>query len=450
MNILYYDCFSGISGDMNLAAMIDLGVSPEFLRAELGKLGLDHEFELRIDTGSRRGICGTRVDVVLKNQEAHHDREPLLQANTHAASPVGHDHSHTDIPEERDHRPADHVHDHGYPHHGDFPQGLHHHGSNRNLADIEAIIQGSGLDAAVKNTSLNIFRKVALAEARVHGKTLDEVHFHEVGATDSIVDIVGAAICFHVLGVDAVWASPVELGGGFVRCAHGCIPVPTPATVEILHGIPTTRGATKQETTTPTGAAILAALVDTFTDVPAMATEKTGYGIGHRDMDIPNVLRVHLVRPMPAVDAVRQARLLTCNIDDMTAEMLGATMDLLMELGAMDVHFTSIQMKKNRPGTCISLLCAVAEEERFKDLLFRHTTTSGVKSFPLEKTELERSFARLETPLGPVTMKNTLRDGKVLRAKPEFEDCRAMATCHNIPLAEVYACIARSSKEYVP
>lgn len=433
MNILYYDCFSGISGDMNLAAMIGLGVPPDHLRAELSKLGLDQEFELRIDTDSRHGIRGMRVDVVLKNQTVEHDHGHAVSVHEHAH---GHQHGNHASP-----------HEHGHAH-SEAHQGHHHpHGPHRNLADIEAIIQGSGLDPAVKKTSLNIFRKVALAEARVHGKALDEVHFHEVGATDSIVDIVGAAICFHHLGVDAVWASPVELGGGFVRCAHGCIPVPAPATVEILHGIPTTRGATKQETTTPTGAAILAALVDMFTDAPALVTDKTAYGIGHRDMDIPNILRVHLARPVPAADAVRQARLLQCNIDDMTAEMLGAAMDLLLENGAMDVHFTPILMKKNRPATCVSLLCAASDEGCFTELLFRHTTTLGVKSFPLDKTVLERSFERLETPLGTVTMKNALLDGKVIRSKPELEDCREIARRHDIPLADVYACIDRHRRE---
>lgn len=257
MKILYYDCFAGISGDMNLAAMIDLGVEPDYLRAELSKLGLDHEFELKVVADSRKGIHGLRVDVVLKDGESlhHHNEEGLSHRHNHAEA------------------------------------------AHRNFADIETIILGSTLADEVKKTSLVIFRRVAEAEAKVHGTQFHEVHFHEVGATDSIVDIVGAAICIHQLGVDAVWASPVELGGGFVRCAHGVIPVPAPATVEILHGIPTTRGAMKHETATPTGAAILAALVDDFTATPALVTEKTGYGIGHRDTEIPNVLRVHLARP---------------------------------------------------------------------------------------------------------------------------------------------------------
>jgi uncharacterized protein (DUF111 family) len=222
MKILFYDCFAGISGDMNLAAMIGLGVDPEHLRIELSKLGLDHEFELRVATDARHGIVGVRVDVVLTHEAAGHDHG---HAAAEHAPAHGHHHGDHTHPHEHGHAHGHHHGDHGHPHehgheHGQAHQGHQHkHGPNRNLADIEAIIQASALDDAIKATSLRIFRKVAEAEARVHGKTVDEVHFHEVGATDSIVDIVGAAICFHQLCVDAVWASPVELGGGFVHCA---------------------------------------------------------------------------------------------------------------------------------------------------------------------------------------------------------------------------------------
>lgn len=404
---------------MNLAAMIDLGVEPEYLRSELDKLCLGDEFALEVSRKNRNGILGTRVDMRLNNSPQAHD-------NDHHGhqGPENHD---------RAHHHAHEQHAHG-----------HHHASHRNIKDIERIILDSALAEEVKKTSMRIFRKVAEAEAKVHGKSVDEVHFHEVGATDSIVDIVGAAICRHRLGVDAVWASPVELGSGFVRCTHGIIPVPAPATVEILHGIPTTRGGTDHEATTPTGAAILAALVDKFTGAPAMTTTRTGYGIGHRETERPNLLRVHLAEAESAGRSGEgRARMLQCNIDDMTGEFLGNTMELLMENGAMDVHFTSIMMKKNRPAIQISLLCSEAEEERFKTLLFRHTTTLGVKSFPLEKTVLERRFVQLETPLGPVTMKQTLLEGIVLRSKPEFEECKVIARRNNITLAEVYGLISK-------
>ncbi|MEZ7196592.1 nickel pincer cofactor biosynthesis protein LarC [Pseudodesulfovibrio karagichevae] len=432
MKILYYDCFAGISGDMNLAAMIDLGVEPEFLRAELDKLGLGDEFRLDVTRDARNGIHGTRVDVRLAAEAG--------EEHGHAHDHVhGHDHA------------SDHAHHHdgheGHVHaHGDE---AHVHGPHRSFADIREIIMHSGLADAVKETSLGIFRRVAEAEARVHGRPVDEVRFHEVGATDSIVDIVGAAICYHWLGVDAVWASPVELGSGFVRCAHGVIPVPAPATVEILHGIPTVSGGTDMESTTPTGAAIVAELADEFTSTPSMTVTRTGYGVGHRKSPLrPNLLRVHLAEvARSSLAKVSRARLLQCNIDDMTGEMLGHTMDLLLEQGAMDVHFTPTIMKKNRPATMLSLLCAEADEGRFKELLFRHTATLGVKSFALEKTELERRFDTLETPLGPVTMKRALLDGEILRSKPEYEECREMARRNGLPLAEVYALIAGLDKE---
>ncbi|WP_027183481.1 nickel pincer cofactor biosynthesis protein LarC [Desulfovibrio inopinatus] len=398
MNILYYDCFAGISGDMNLAAMIDLGVDPDFLRSELSKLGLDHEFELNVSRDSRHGIYGTRVDVILKNQG---------EASTH--------------------------------------KDKHHHSNRplRNLIDIESIVERSALPQEVKTRSLTMFHKVAKAEAHIYETSIHEVYFHEVGATDSLVDMVGAAICHHHLHIDEVWSSPVELGGGFRRSGHRLVPIPAPATVEILHGLPTTRGAVKQETTTPTGAAILATLVDHFVEKPTMVVDKTAYGIGHRKSEIPNLLRVHLARTSTtrSDNAVQDTRLLQCNIDDMTAEMLGVAMDILMEKGAMDVHFTPILMKKNRPATCVSLLCHATDEERFIALLFQHTTTLGVKSFELKKTILDVAFERQETPLGTVSIKHAVQHGKAIRSKPELEDCRKIAVDHNIPLAEVYAMI---------
>ncbi|NDV23294.1 nickel pincer cofactor biosynthesis protein LarC [Desulfovibrio sp. JC022] len=412
MNILYYDCFSGISGDMNLAAMIDLGVDPEFLKAELSKLGLDDEFSFKVSKDSRKGIFGTRVDVEL----AHHHH--------------GHE----------EHEGHGHTHNHGH----------HHHHDHRNLNDIEKIINSSNLSEKVKRTSLAIFKRVAEAEAKIHGSTLYEVHFHEVGATDSIVDIIGAAICFHELDIDNIWCSAIELGGGFVNCAHGKIPVPAPATSEILTGKPTTQGAVPKETTTPTGAAILAELVDNFSDSPRMSVQKTAYGIGHRDNDIPNVLRVQLANiKLQSKDEQADylptipARLLQCNIDDMTGEMLGAALDQLMEDGAMDVHFTPIVMKKNRPATTLSLLCSAEDEDKFKRLIFKHTSTLGIKSIAIEKTVLGVSFDKLETPLGTVTMKNALLDGKIIRSKPELEDCRALAKAHGISLSEVYLQIGK-------
>ncbi|MBV7274719.1 nickel pincer cofactor biosynthesis protein LarC [Clostridium sp. PL3] len=243
MRILYYDCFAGISGDMNLGAMLDVGVDNNYLIEELSKLNLDDEFEIKIGKELRKGIEGTKIEVVLKHDDEDHH---------------------------------------------------HHHHDHRNLKNIENIISSSELNDNVKKISLSMFRKIAEAEAKIHGKTLYEVHFHEVGAVDSIVDVVGAAICLDYLKVDKVVASSIELGGGFVKCAHGVIPIPAPATVEILKGVPVRLGKVPFETTTPTGAAILVSSVNEFSDTKEFIIEKTGYGIGERDLEIPNVLRVYL------------------------------------------------------------------------------------------------------------------------------------------------------------
>jgi len=248
MKVLYYDCFCGISGDMNLGALIDMGVDKNYLINEISKLNLDSEYEIKMKKASKNGISGTRVEVILKN---HH---------------------------------GENIHEHNHVHE-------HHH---RNLCDIQNIINNSSLEDSIKKLSIAIFMRVAEAEALVHNKPLDEVHFHEVGAMDSIIDIVGAAICLDYLKVDKILASSVQVGGGFVKCAHGIIPVPAPATVEILRNIPIKSGIVQFETTTPTGAAILAANVEEFTDKIDFSIEKIGYGIGHRDLEIPNVLRVYL------------------------------------------------------------------------------------------------------------------------------------------------------------
>jgi len=389
MRILYYDCFSGISGDMNLAAMLTLGVDEEHLRSELAKLNLADEFDLQVTDDAKCGIHGKRVDVKLKHAHGH----------------------------------------------------KHHH-AHRHLKDIDDIINGSDLSETVKATSMAIFRRIAKAEAHVHNCGINEIHFHEVGATDAIVDIVGAAICREALGGDQVHSASIELGGGFVTCDHGRLPVPAPATVEILHDIPTRRGAAPFETTTPTGAAILAELVDHYSDAPAMVTENTAYGIGHRDMEIPNVLRVLLgtrvEQPVAAVDAV----LLECTIDDMTAEALGYAMERLMEAGAADVNFIPATTKKSRPATILSVLCAPDREAELQQVMFRETATLGIKSIAVRKSMLDRATRTCETRFGPITLKEALLDREVIRSKPEFEECAAIARRENVPLVEVYRAIA--------
>ena len=398
MKVLYYDCFCGISGDMNLSALMDLGVPKEYILSELSKLNLDSEYEMKIEKSEKLGITGTRVDVILKH---------------------------------------DHHHDHEHEQH-------HHH---RNLKDVENIINSSSLGDAVKKLSLDIFMKVAEAEAKVHGKTLYEVHFHEVGAVDSIVDIVGAAIAISYLNVDKIIASPVQVGGGFVKCAHGVMPVPAPATVEILKDIPINTGIVPFETTTPTGAAILAANVKEFTAKVDFSVDKIGYGIGHRDLEIPNVLRVYL-GTVGAGKEIEEQYIIETNIDDMNPELYGYVEEKLFEVGALDVFKTPIIMKKGRPAIKLSVLVNEKSEDNILDIIFEETTSIGVRKYKVEKTMLHREFSRVKTKYGDITIKKCYYKGRLIKYKPEYEECRSVARENGITIAEVYRETLKQSKEW--
>lgn len=386
MRILYYDCFSGISGDMHLGAMVDLGIDPDWLKSRLGLLKLDG-YRIDVSRDSRKGISGTRVDVV-QDEEKHH------------------------------------VH--------------------RKLNDIVEIINESRLEEGVKRRSLAMFRKLAEAEARVHGKTPEEIHFHEVGAVDSIVDIVGAAICLEELKPDRIMSSPVELGGGFVECAHGTFPVPAPATAEILSGIPVRSGAVQKEATTPTGAVIIACNAHGFGSLEDLTITKTAYGIGQRDHEIPNVLRIHLGESTGKTKhASHRAVVAECNIDDMNPELYGYIMDRLFETGADDVYITPIQMKKSRPANKLSVLCHPDKLDEVIREMLSHTTSLGLRTYPVNKILLDREFSKVRTKYGEVTIKQAIYEGKKLKSKPEYEDCVRLAREHNIPVQKIYDEVAR-------
>lgn len=390
MKILYYDCFSGISGDMNLGALVDLGLDGEYLLKELSRLQLDSEYEIKINKGLKKGINGTKVDVILRHKDhSHHEH----------ADQLGHRH--------------------------------------RNLKDIENIINGSSLNDRVKKLSLNMFRRVADAEAKVHGKSIYEVHFHEVGAIDSIVDMVGAAIALDYLKVDKIMASPVQVGGGFVKCAHGLIPVPAPATVELLKGIPIKSGLVPFETTTPTGAAILAANVEEFTDKMEFLIEKIGYGLGNRDLEIPNVLRVYLGKT-ECCEEIDQQYILETNIDDMNPEFYSYLEERLFKIGALDVFNTPIIMKKGRPAIKLSVLVNKTREKDVLEVIFRETTSIGIRKSKVEKIMLNRKFSTVNTKYGDVTIKSSYYEGELVKYKAEYEDCKKIARENNLPIAQVY------------
>lgn len=401
--ILYYDCFAGISGDMNLGALVDVGVPESYLRAELKKLNIEG-YELGVRRDGKLGIHGTRVDVEVQES-------------------AGHDHHHS--------------------------ENEHHHRTeqeHRTYKDIVRLIDDCGLPPSVKEKSVAIFSKVAEAEGKVHNVDVSDVHFHEVGAIDSIIDIVGAAICLDYLKPDQIIASSVELGGGFVRCAHGRLPVPAPATAEILTGVPVKSDAVPFEATTPTGAAILAACVDVYTDRKQFVVERVGYGVGHRDAEIPNVLRVFLAGSKDDENEVNDF-ILECNIDDMNPEIYGYLAEKFFSNGAADVYFTPIIMKKSRPGTKLSVLCNADIADRLSEMILRETTTFGLRRVALEKTSLEREIKTVSTSFGDVRIKTGFLSGEPIKSKPEYEDCRRIAEERRLSLLDVYTLLSREISE---
>jgi pyridinium-3,5-bisthiocarboxylic acid mononucleotide nickel chelatase len=427
MKVLYYDCFCGISGDMHIAAMLDLGVPQEYLLKEISKLKIDSEYEIKIQKTIKKGITGTRVDVILKNEHDHHYNHHY--DNLSDENIVGHSHNHQ------------HEHPHTHHHHEDNEHNMEHH--HRGLKEIEEIINSSDLSDNVKKLSIKTLMKVAEAEAKVHGKDLYEVHFHEVGAIDSIIDIVASAITLDYLKVDKIIASSIQLGGGFVKCAHGIIPVPAPATVEILKGIPVKTGVVEFETTTPTGAAILSANVQEYTDKIDFQIDKVAYGLGHRELEIPNVLRVYL-GTIQESEKIEEQYIIETNIDDMNPEFYEYTEEKLFSNGALDVYKTAIIMKKGRPAIKLSVLVSADKEEEILKTIFKETTSIGVRKYKVEKIMLDRDFSKKKTVYGEVTLKNSYYKGELIKSKPEYEECKIIAKENSIPLKQVYEEIYRS------
>jgi uncharacterized protein (TIGR00299 family) protein len=391
MKILYYDCFAGISGDMNLGALIDLGVDAAYLTAELEKLGIGG-FRLSVKKDHRKNIYGTKVDVIVEN------------------------------PKKEKHRHWKHI---------------------------EEIISNGALQEPVKELALRIFNRVAEAEAKVHNCPKEKIHFHEVGALDSIVDIVGAAICLHYLNVDKVLSSAVQLGSGTVQCAHGLMPVPAPATAEIVKNMPVKVGLVAYEATTPTGAAILAATVDKFADACHFRIIRTGYGLGSIDKEIPNILRVFLCEDAEETQdvTVEEVSLLACNIDDMNPEHYDFLLEQLRKAGACDVWMTPVIMKKSRPAVQLSVLCQPSGREMMKEIIFAHSASIGIRQQTLSRDVLRREQITMETPYGNVRVKQSYFKGKLINAKPEADDCRRLAEQYRVSLAEIEKSVIKHGKQ---
>lgn len=426
MKILHYNCPAGICGDMNLGAMVDLGVDPEVLISELKKLNLQDHWKITFCKDERQGISGTRCDVHYHSHDHHHSHD--------------HDHDHD---HDHGHSHDHHHHDHTHDHHHDHAHGHHHH---RTYTDIRELIGASSLDEEIKKDAIAVFHSLAEAEGAVHGKPIEEVHFHEVGAVDSILDIVGAAICWKLLEVDEVVASAVELGGGTVQCAHGRMPVPAPATAKLVKGMPVTMGASSKEATTPTGAALLAGKKCSFGGTTRGTAVATGIGIGQRDDPaLANVLYVSLLDTSDNASQSDSVIELATNLDDMSPEHVSHLCELLMESGALDVWQTPATFKKGRLGCVVTALIHPNDKDALTDLILANSTSLGVRWREWNRTILERESRELDTSLGTVRIKSVIQDGKEVRSKIEFDDLKKLAKEHGLSLAEVEAIIKKSN-----
>lgn len=395
---------------MTLGALVDVGVPPEIVTDGLATLKLDAEFSLHFEKASKHGITGTRAIV-----EVH-------PAHT----------SHTD---------SHHSHDHGHEHH-------HEHGPSRHLSDIFKLLDDSNLDAEVRDTAKRVFDRLAEAEAKVHNTTKTKVHLHEVSGIDSIVDIVGSVIGLAHLDVDAVYASPLSLGRGFVRCAHGLMPVPVPGTMELLKGVPIHQTDIPKELVTPTGAALITTLSQEFGVMPQMRLDRVGYGAGTRDLEQrPNLLRLCLGEKMSNSGSYTthhhtetdSVEIIETNVDDMSPEITGYVTSQLFEHGALDVFLTPTFMKKGRPATQITVLCPTTHRDQLIELLLTETTTFGVRLSSANRVKLRRDFVQVETQWGIIQAKRGYLNGTLIKTVPEYEDCRRLAEQNRIPLRQVYA-----------
>jgi uncharacterized protein (TIGR00299 family) protein len=401
---LYLDCFSGASGDMFIGALLDCGLNFEFLKAELGKLNVEG-YELGLARVDRSGISAAKFDV----------------------------HVHTDH--------------HGHEHHH---HGHHHNHSHHHLSEIKRIISSSNLSDRVKERARTIFQRIGEAEAKIHDIPIEKVHFHEVGAIDSIVDIVGASVALDALQIERIISSPLHVGSGTFTCAHGTYPVPGPATTELLKGVPIYSKEIEGELMTPTGAAIISTLAESYGSMPMMRVERIGYGAGTRDYPkFPNVLRAIIGEIEEDADQTpATVTVIEANIDDLNAQVFGHLMEKLLAAGALDIFYTPVQMKKNRPGVLLTLLCQPEDRERMCEIVFRETTTLGVRYRNEKREVLKREFTTVETEYGQIRIKvSRSRDGRVMNFSPEFEDCRAAAEKHRVGLreAQVAAAMAYTS-----
>jgi uncharacterized protein (TIGR00299 family) protein len=424
LTVLYFDCFSGASGDMILGALIDAGVALSDVRRALGSLAITPE-TVWTESVVRAGIRATKFNVRGETGPVDdRDHEHALASHRHGSELHRHEsrshrHASDELQESGLHRPAS--------------------ASHRTIAEIFQVIDGSALSGSAKDRTKQLFTALGEAEAAIHGTSLERVHLHELGTIDSIIDIAGTVFALEQLGVDRIVSSPLNVGGGTVHSAHGHYPVPAPATLKLLQGAPVYSGAEQVELVTPTGALLVAGYAREFGPIPAMRVDRVGYGAGTRDFPhSPNVLRV-LIGEQDDSAPSQSVVVIEAEIDDMNPQIFGVLMDRLLAEGALDVFYTSIQMKKNRPGTLLTVVAPPNHRDRLTSTIFRETTTIGVRYREMSRECLDRESMTVTTELGAVRIKVARRRGELLNAAPEFDDCVRLATEHQVPTKHVQA-----------
>ena len=413
---LYIDCFSGAAGDMFLGALLDLGLPVQSLRDALGSLAVDYG-TIAAERVLRAGVSATKFRLV--------EPRPVQAAPAHAHSAASHRHVRGETGQPHDHVHDSHDHRHAHGHHS--------------LTDIECYIARSGLSAASRARAVSLFRRLAEAEGSIHQTPVERVHLHEVGALDSIVDIVGSVFGMEWLGAERVVSAPVNVGSGTVRCEHGVFPVPAPATAALLKGVPIHARGIPTELTTPTGALLITEYAGSYGPLPEMRVDAIGYGAGDKDFPHhPNVLRF-MVGESSTGTALETIVSIECEIDDMNPQLFGPLMDRLYAAGALDVYYAAVQMKKGRPGTLVTVIAAPDRREALTAVLFADTTTIGVRHHELRRERLERRMITVDTPVGPIRFKVASRNGRIVNASPEFEDCVKAAAEQGLPIKDVQA-----------
>jgi uncharacterized protein (TIGR00299 family) protein len=425
MRIAYLECFSGISGDMFLGALVDAGVSPKLLEDAVA--ALDVGARLEISRVVRGGIAATKVDVYCGG-EKDLPREVFWEPQRGHDRPHGREHGHNH------HRADSQQHEAGTQSSRAGMPAPHEHA--RGLKEIRAIILNAAISRTAKATAIRIFEALGAAEAQIHNISIEDVHFHEVGAVDAMVDIVCAAFGAEALGVDEWVCSPLNVGGGSVKCVHGTLPVPAPATLKLLADAPVYSSGPQVELVTPTGAAIVKTLAARFASFPAMKVERSGYGAGSRDFpDHPNVLRLTTGEAAGAAATLADSvTVLEANLDDLSPQVLAYAMERLLAEGAFDVFSTPVQMKKNRPGALLTVLSKPEDADRLTKLIFAETTTLGVRRCEEQRQTLSRRWESVQTNWGPVRIKIASMNGTISNYAPEYEDCRTLAEAHHVPL----------------